>query len=298
MHLIEEPYGPIKIYQDSNNSAQFTGVVCLKSDLGTTNPTTDSTEIMEMFIAGDTAVNLFTLLHSEAEDSAEKSIGRTLHDVMANILAAVQSEVPGNWGLLRVAIVGLENDVFVGRMFFGDKTTGKTHFDCIVRPSDGIFLALQSSAPIFVNRNIWRATYKILSNSTVHQITSKNKEALPEGGKISPPPQRSEKGRSMLLPTDMTELLDDDLDAIKLLKRKLTVAVKEEDYTTAASIRDHPYLLVYREICKSKIHGDSQRAVTLESELARQIENNALRSEPKHDGFKGKLAVFSKDYFS
>jgi protein-arginine kinase activator protein McsA len=41
---------------------------------------------------------------------------------------------------------------------------------------------------------------------------------------------------------------DDDLEAIKLLKRKLVVAIREEDYKVASSIRDHPFLLLYKEL--------------------------------------------------
>jgi hypothetical protein len=199
---------------------------------------------------------------------------------------------------LRVAIVSLDNDVFVGRMFFGDQKTGKVFFDCDVRPSDGIFLALKQQAPIFVNNELWKETSKSLSKCTVHQMMSQSETQGPEG-MISPLPspegqeEVSQKPRRRLLsPADFTELLDDDLDAIKLLKRKLHVAIKEEDYTAAASIRDHPYLIVYRDICQSKINGQVDRASKLEEELKRQVENNVLRTEPKRDGYRGKLRSF------
>ena len=54
-----------------------------------------------------------------------------------------QSEDSRRWGLLRVAIVGLQNDVFVGRLFFGDPLTGRVHWDCDCRPSDGVFLSIK-----------------------------------------------------------------------------------------------------------------------------------------------------------
>jgi hypothetical protein len=53
------------------------------------------------------------------------------------------SENCRHWTLLKVAIVGLQNDVFVGRLFFGDPLTGKVHWDCDCRPSDGCFLSIK-----------------------------------------------------------------------------------------------------------------------------------------------------------
>lgn len=35
---------------------------------------------------------------------------------------------------------------------------------------------------------------------------------------------------------------------IKLLKREMSVAVTEEDYSTAAQIRDHPYMKLYKSM--------------------------------------------------
>jgi hypothetical protein len=39
----------------------------------------------------------------------------------------------------------------------------------------------------------------------------------------------------------------DDPEAILLLKRELALAVKEEDYPTAARLRDHPWLQLYKQ---------------------------------------------------
>jgi bifunctional DNase/RNase len=38
---------------------------------------------------------------------------------------------------VRVAIVALQDMVYIGRMFFGDADTGDVVWDCDVRPSDG-----------------------------------------------------------------------------------------------------------------------------------------------------------------
>ena len=39
-----------------------------------------------------------------------------------------------------------------------------------------------------------------------------------------------------------------DAEPIKRLKREMSVALSEEDYATAARIRDHPYIQLYLSI--------------------------------------------------
>jgi hypothetical protein len=39
-----------------------------------------------------------------------------------------------------------------------------------------------------------------------------------------------------------------DAEPIKRLKREMSVALSEEDYVTAARIRDHPYIQLYLSI--------------------------------------------------
>jgi hypothetical protein len=48
-----------------------------------------------------------------------------------------------DWTLLRVAVVACVNDVYYGRLFFGDPETQQVLWDCDVRPSDATFLALK-----------------------------------------------------------------------------------------------------------------------------------------------------------
>lgn len=51
-----------------------------------------------------------------------------------------------DWTLLRVAVVACVNDVYYGRLFFGDPETQQVLWDCDVRPSDATFLALKVRA--------------------------------------------------------------------------------------------------------------------------------------------------------
>lgn len=59
----------------------------------------------------------------------------------------------------------------------------------------------------------------------------------------------------------------DDPDAIKLLKRELAVAVREEDYRAAARIRDHPYMVLYRRMAALRSEGMLREADDVSTEL-------------------------------
>lgn len=47
------------------------------------------------------------------------------------------------WAVLRVAVVELRGQTFVGRVFFGDPASGQVAWDCDCRPSDACWLALK-----------------------------------------------------------------------------------------------------------------------------------------------------------
>jgi bifunctional DNase/RNase len=59
------------------------------------------------------------------------------------------------WKLLRVAVVGVTDHAYVGRLFFGDSETGKVVWDCDCRPSDACWLALSTDAPMLVKKAVW-----------------------------------------------------------------------------------------------------------------------------------------------
>ena len=48
-----------------------------------------------------------------------------------------------DWKVLRVAIVELRDQTYIGRLFFGDADSGAVVWDCDCRPSDGCWLALK-----------------------------------------------------------------------------------------------------------------------------------------------------------
>lgn len=51
-----------------------------------------------------------------------------------------------DWKVLRVAIVELRDQTYIGRLFFGDADSGAVVWDCDCRPSDGCWLALKVPA--------------------------------------------------------------------------------------------------------------------------------------------------------
>ncbi|GAX79692.1 hypothetical protein CEUSTIGMA_g7133.t1 [Chlamydomonas eustigma] len=299
MNFLDAPYGPLKIYHDPKGGSNFTGVMVFKRTID--SMIESSTRILEVFVAGDTAVNIFTLVNNQ---KLERPM---VHDVMYSIMEKAMSENCRQWTLLKVAIVGLQNDVFVGRLFFGDPLTGKVHWDCDCRPSDGCFLSIKCKAPLYVHKKVWELTSKPINMSTIHQmlkessklenmqqITSSSSQQQQQqqlSSIVSAQQQQQQQhaqasalsalGDSSHLPQDYMVLMDDDLEAIKLLKRKLAVAIKEEDYKAATSIRDHPFLLLYKELFSQRIRGHKDEAARLESELKHKVAGHMFSQEFK-----------------
>ena len=52
-----------------------------------------------------------------------------------------------DWKVLRVAIVELRDQTYIGRLFFGDADSGAVVWDCDCRPSDGCWIALKVRPP-------------------------------------------------------------------------------------------------------------------------------------------------------
>lgn len=65
-----------------------------------------------------------------------------------------------------------------------------------------------------------------------------------------------------------------DPDPIKRLKREMEVALSEEDYASAARIRDHPFMQLHVRLVEAARGGNAQRARALEVQLQRAIEDS------------------------
>ena len=62
---------------------------------------------------------------------------------------------------------------------------------------------------------------------------------------------------------------DNDPELIKMMKKKMAVAISEENYDQAAQLRDSPLMTLYREIQRHKQNGDTARAAQLQRDLDR-----------------------------
>ncbi|KAG2442549.1 hypothetical protein HXX76_002635 [Chlamydomonas incerta] len=239
-----------------------------------------------------------------------------VHDLMFNMLTRAAQTNGRQWQLLRVAIVALENDIFVGRLFFGDPATGVVAWDCDCRPSDGVYLSLRSGCPFYVAQSVWDLAAVPIRASKVHMIAVHEahmaavQQQQQQHGHAHPqqqqPPQQqqhggtvSSSGNGTVFPRassgawgvqqegasgtvtpasrpspsdDYTQLKPDDLDAIKLLKRELAVAVREEDYAAAVRLRDHPFMQMYRRIEALNHLGRGEEATRLQNDLVAMVQ--------------------------
>lgn len=85
------------------------------------------------------------------------------------LLQRAQGADQSNWSLLKVAIVDLRNNVFIGRLFFGNPDTGEVKWDCDCRPSDGCYLAIKAGCPVYVSRRVWDQAALPLRASSVYK---------------------------------------------------------------------------------------------------------------------------------
>ena len=58
---------------------------------------------------------------------------------------------------------------------------------------------------------------------------------------------------------------------MKRLKREMAVALAEEDYVSAARIRDHPFMKLAVQIVQEKLAGRESEAEALQAELQKVV---------------------------
>ena len=66
-----------------------------------------------------------------------------MRGVCWQVLQRGQEVSKRDWKVLRVAIVELRDQTYIGRLFFGDADSGAVVWDCDCRPSDGCWIALK-----------------------------------------------------------------------------------------------------------------------------------------------------------
>lgn len=143
-----------------------------------------------------------------------------------------------------MAVVGTTQSTFLGRIFFGfdDEESDAIAWDVDCRPSDACWLALKTGAPVLVHRAVWESNAEPLSEMgyVVDAATgfetggSKEREAGGMFSAVSDGPGTQQLDVAALT----TTVLRSDPEPVKLLKLQMRVALSEEDYATAARIRD------------------------------------------------------------
>ena len=71
----------------------------------------------------------------------------------------------------------------------------------------------------------------------------------------------------------------DDPEPVKRLKREMQVALAEEDYTSAARIRDHPFMKLAVQIVEEQIAGRDAEAQQLQSKLQNVVKEHESRQD-------------------
>lgn len=63
----------------------------------------------------------------------------------------------------------------------------------------------------------------------------------------------------------------DDPEPVKRLKREMAVALSEEDYSSAARIRDHPFMKLAVQIMEERLAGRDTEAKALQVKLQNAV---------------------------
>lgn len=159
----------MKLFEDSSLNGTFNGVLVFKRENDAM--TSDELQVLEVFVSGDICYNTWSLLTHRLGERP------MVHELMWTLLERAHSRDAKKWSLLRVAIVNLEANTFIGRLFFGDAETGEVMWDCDCRPSDGCYLSLRAHCPFFVHKRVWDQTCVPLRSSSVYKLVNQQRSA-------------------------------------------------------------------------------------------------------------------------
>ncbi|BDA46277.1 hypothetical protein COCOBI_08-3690 [Coccomyxa sp. Obi] len=204
-------------------------------------------------VGGDTLICVAAILE-------DHKLNRPMSlDLLWQVLQRGQDISKRDWKILRVAIVELRDSTYIGRLFFGDADTGNVVWDCDCRPSDGCWLALKSRCPVYVRKSVWEA----------HAMPMK--QTAQSGGTASVV-IGAERAQ---VENPLTSISGDEPEPLKRLKREMGVALHEEDYATAARIRDHPFMQLHMRILEHRKHNREEAARSMERDLEDLIEKQS-----------------------
>jgi Domain of unknown function (DUF151) len=100
-------------------------------------------------------------------------------------------------------------------LFFGNPETQESSWDCDCRPSDGIWLSIQSGAPFFVKKSVWEDN----AGRTADVIAPARAASSEARGLFgSWPPSRIETAEEDTGQSVLTKIKEGDPEVIKRLK--------------------------------------------------------------------------------
>eukprot|EP00976_Prorocentrum_cordatum_P078197 1183003-Prorocentrum_minimum.AAC.4 len=244
----------------------------------------DDKHTLVMTVVGDTFTALVNLVKGKGacRPSSLNLLGSILDEI--KLRQSVQ--------LSHVAVTHLQNNTFHGRLFFSAvKTDGElAQWDCDSRASDAVWLAINENVPIYVNRDVWDQVSLPLGSVVNRRSTNNNTNA--SGGNhdsLSWQEQTADgqtgshqaevPASTTPTPSPVVNLIP---ESIQRLKREMAVAIAEEDYKTAAKIRDHPFMQLYALIEQAEKEGRVVHSKRLRDDLSAFIAqqyNLTLRHE-------------------
>jgi bifunctional DNase/RNase len=251
-------------------------------------------------IGGDTFQAIVLLLQGRLE------IRPLTVDLLCRVLDQFRSESKKDWTIVRVAITDLAESTFIGRIFFGDRTTQEVSWDVDARPSDAVFLALKHGAPIYIHEKVWDAVsapLEELKENAQWQMAYVDRElkAHREGDEYQGAlldeyqgvgKKNSDSGQKKLdAATLMTTVRRSDPEPLKLLKMELKVAIAEEDYAAAARIRDSVFMKLSVAAATAKEEGDHEAAANYEKTLRGYIASMEDGGMPDHSDGTGDIEL-------
>mmetsp|Transcript_45275 Transcript_45275/g.75525 ORF Transcript_45275/g.75525 Transcript_45275/m.75525 type:complete len:398 (+) Transcript_45275:128-1321(+) len=227
---------------------------------------TDEKHTLLMTVNGDTFTALVNLVKGTGE----------LRPSSLNLLGNILDEMKARQGmeLAHVAVIDMQDDTFYGRLFFEGLKDGQLlQWDCDSRASDAVWLSMKTNVPIYVHRGVWdQVTLPI--GDVVNKVSNDDPRA-PVGSNERPESQNqvveSQSSREADSRTSASTTLPIP-ECIRRLKRELRVAISEEDYKTAARIRDHPFLHMYSHIEMAEKEGRTTHSKGLWAELLTLID--------------------------